>query len=186
MFRKLKRRRMKKTDYYKRLKLLKSGRFRLVVRKSLNNILVQIVEYGPKGDRILASAMTKELRKYGWLGGNNICSSYLTGLLIGYKAKRLGINEAILDKGLHPSTKGCKIYALVKGCLDAGIKIPIDENVLPNDERIFGKHIENYAKTIKKEGGHKNIFSLYKEKGLDAENISEHVSNVVNKIKESF
>jgi large subunit ribosomal protein L18 len=186
MFRKLKRRKIKKTNYYQRLKLLKSGKLRLVVRKSLNNMLAQIVKYEPKGDKVLVSSMTKELRKYGWLGGNNVCSAYLTGLLIGYKAKKLGINEAILDIGLHRSVKGCKIYALVKGCLDAGLHIPIGEEMLPSEDRILGKHIEKYAKILKEEGKYEKRFSNYKEKGLDAEHISEHVNEVMKKIKEAF
>jgi len=186
MFRKLKRRRMKKTDYYQRLELLKSGKLRLVVRKSLNNMLAQIVKYDPKGDKILISAMTKELRKYGWLGGNNVPAAYLTGLLIGYKAKRLGIKEAILDIGLHRSTKGCKIYALVKGCLDAGLHIPVGEEMIPSEDRILGKHIEEYAKILKNEGKYEKRFSKYKERGLDAQHISEHVKEVMEKIKESF
>ena len=37
-----KRKREGKTDYRKRLKLLKSDKLRFVVRKSLNNILTQI------------------------------------------------------------------------------------------------------------------------------------------------
>jgi len=186
MFKKLKRRRMKKTDYYQRLNLLKSGKFRLVIRKSLNNMLAQIVRYHPKGDQIITSAMTKELKKYGWLGGNNTCSAYLTGLLIGYKAKKIGINELVPDIGLNRSTKGCKIYALIKGCLDAGINININEKIIPSEDRILGKHIENYAKIIKEKGEYEKRFSKYKERGLDAEHISEHVVDIANKIKTFF
>ena len=49
------RRREGKTDYRKRLKLLLSRKPRLVVRKSLNNIIAQIVEYDEKGDRVVVS-----------------------------------------------------------------------------------------------------------------------------------
>lgn len=42
------RRREGKTNYHKRLKLLKSKKPRLVVRKTLNHHIAQIVVYDPK------------------------------------------------------------------------------------------------------------------------------------------
>ena len=55
------RRREGKTNYHKRLALLKSGKPRLVVRKTLNHHVAQIVLYDPKGDRTIVSAHTREL-----------------------------------------------------------------------------------------------------------------------------
>ena len=63
-----KRKRLGKTDYRKRLKLLLANKSRLVVRKSLKSILAQIVEYGEKGDKIVVSAHSSELKKYGYNG----------------------------------------------------------------------------------------------------------------------
>jgi len=57
------RRREGKTDYRKRLRLLKSRKTRIVVRNSLKNICVQFVGYDEVGDKILASAISKELIK---------------------------------------------------------------------------------------------------------------------------
>ena len=60
-----KRRREGKTDYRKRLKLLKSKKPRLVVRKSLKHVRAQIIKYSPKGDETLVSATSEELKKFG-------------------------------------------------------------------------------------------------------------------------
>lgn len=186
MFKKLKRRREKKTDYHQRLKLLKSGIPRLVVRRSLRNILAQVVKYDPNGDKIITSALSKELSKYGWKGGNNLPAAYLTGLLIGLKCKKLGINKMILDIGLERSIKGSKIYALAKGCSDAGIEIPIGDEVLPSPERISGKHIENYAKLLKEKGLYERFFSQTLKGGLKPEDISKHFQEVKKNILESL
>jgi len=47
------RRREGKTDYRKRLKLLRSRKVRMVVRKSIKNTQIQFVEYKEGGDNIL-------------------------------------------------------------------------------------------------------------------------------------
>jgi large subunit ribosomal protein L18 len=139
-----KRRRLEKTDYQKRLKLLSSGKSRLVVRKSLNYITAQIVGFDKKGDKSLAGITSKELKKIGWkFACDNLPAAYLTGLLIGKKAMKKKINEVILDAGLYPSTKGNRIYAAAKGAIDAGLKLPIGEEILPSEDRIKGKHISN-------------------------------------------
>ncbi|MEM0447425.1 MAG: 50S ribosomal protein L18, partial [Thermoplasmata archaeon] len=63
---KFRRRRQNRTDYRKRLSLLKSGLPRAIVRKTLKNTIVQIALYDEIGDRIVASAISKELKRYGW------------------------------------------------------------------------------------------------------------------------
>jgi large subunit ribosomal protein L18 len=137
-----KRRRIGKTDYKKRLKLLSSDKPRLVVRRSLNYMTAQIIKFDKKGDVVLAGVTSKELKKLNWkLACDNLPAAYLTGLLIGKLSQKNKIGEAILDSGLYPSTKGNRIYAVVKGAVDAGLKIPIDESILPSDDRIKGKHI---------------------------------------------
>jgi large subunit ribosomal protein L18 len=79
-----KRRRLGKTDYQRRLKLLSSDKPRLVVRRSLNYITVQIVKSDKKGDNILAGITSKQLKKYNWkFACDNLPAAYLTGLLIG-------------------------------------------------------------------------------------------------------
>jgi len=136
-----KRRREKKTNYRKRLALIKSEKIRLVIRKSLSNISVQFIDYKPNGDSTIASATSTELKKFGWDRTGNLPAAYLTGLLAGKKAKNKKIEEAILDLGLQTSTKGSRIYAALKGVLDAGINVPHSKEILPSEDRIKGKHI---------------------------------------------
>lgn len=137
-----KRRREGKTDYNKRLKLLKSRKRRLVIRKSLKYITAQVIEFDKKGDKILTAVTSKELKKLGWkFACDNIPASYLTGLLIGKKSLNKNINEVILNGGLYPSIKGSRIYAVVKGAKDAGLRISVGTEVLPSDDRIKGEHI---------------------------------------------
>ena len=137
-----KRREEGKTDYQRRLKLLKSGKPRLVVRKSLNYITAQIVEFTTKGDKTIISATSKELKKLGWnFAADNLPAAYLTGMIIAKKCKEKNISEVILDIGLYASTKGNRIYAVVKGAVDGGLKIPVSEEILPSEDRISGKHI---------------------------------------------
>jgi large subunit ribosomal protein L18 len=136
-----KRRREEKTNYKKRLALLKSEKTRLVIRKSLSNISIQFINFKPTGDEALVSAVSTELKKFGWTRGGNIPAAYLTGLLAGKKAKEKNIKEAVLDLGLQTSTKGSRLYAALKGVVDSGVNVPHSKDILPSEERINGKHI---------------------------------------------
>lgn len=124
-----------KTSYRNRLRLLVSRKPRLVIRKSLNNVLFQITEYSDKGDKILISAHSNQLKKIGWNGHKgNMASAYLTGLICGLKAKSKNIKEAVLDLGLSPSIKGSVLYAGLKGAVDSGLLIPHSSEVFPKTE----------------------------------------------------
>ena len=183
------RRREGKTNYHKRLALLKSGKPRLVVRKTLNHHVAQIVLYAPEGDKTVVSAHTRELmRDFGWKGhGGNTPSAYLLGLLIGYKALEKGIEEAILDIGLHPPTKGSSIFAVLKGAVDAGLNAPHSEEIYPGEERINGRHIAEYAKMLKEDDeNYKKQFGGYIVKGLEPEKLPEHFEEVKARIIEKF
>lgn len=146
-----KRRRLQKTNFKKRLALLKSGKTRLVIRKSLENIRVQFIGFKTGGDKTEASAFSAELGNLGWKSGlGNLPAAYLTGMLAGMRAKKAGISGAVFDLGLQTSTKGSRIYAALKGAVDAGLSIPHSEDILPDEERISGKHIQS-RKGIEKE-----------------------------------
>lgn len=179
-----KRKREGKTHYKKRLKILLSNKFRLVVRKSLNSIKASIVKYDPKGDRIIFTVDSKTLEKFGWKGNTgNLPSAYLTGMIIGKKALQNGIKEAILDIGLNNSTKGSRLYAALAGALDAGMRIPSNTEVLPPKERISGEHISQYAKSIKNDKPrYERQFYDYIRKGLNPEDIVKHFNEVKVKI----
>ena len=140
---KLRRHRDGRTDYRRRLKLLKSRKIRIVVRKSLKNIKVQFIKYYPEGDKILVSAISNELvKKFNWKYSTaTISASYLTGLLAGTKAIDKGVKEGILDIGRNSPTAGNKLFAALKGIIDAGIECPHDESKMPSEDRIQGKHL---------------------------------------------
>ncbi len=132
-----------RTDYRKRLRLLKSRKIRIVFRKSLKNIRVQFVEYAPEGDKIIVSAISNELIKnYNWKYSTaTIPAAYLTGLLAGKKANDKGIKEGVVDIGRYRPTTGNKLFAALKGVIDAGIDCPHDDIKIPGEDRIFGKHL---------------------------------------------
>ncbi len=177
------RKRIGKTNYKKRLKLLSAKKPRLVIRKSLNNIIAQIVEYNPKGDKIILSTHSRELMKYGWnLNLGNLPSAYLVGLLIGIKAVKKNIKSAILDIGLQKSVKGSRIYAVLKGCIDAGLDIPHSPEILPTEERIKGKHIADYYSVLKKNNQLGNKFSTYEKNKVVLENFMKYFEETKNKI----
>jgi large subunit ribosomal protein L18 len=95
-----------------------------------------------EGDTVIASASSIELRKLGWNGSTaNLPTAYLTGLLAGKRAMEQKIDTAVLDIGLSSPVKGSKIFASLRGMLDAGISIPHGEKIFPSEERISGKHI---------------------------------------------
>jgi large subunit ribosomal protein L18 len=122
--------------------LLQSRRPRLVVRKTNTTTIVQIVNASVVGDSTVASAISTELSNHGWVAGTgNIPSAYLTGLLAGLRAKSRGVKVAILDVGLNPPVRGSRVYAALKGAVDAGLEIPYSPDVIPDDSRISGQHI---------------------------------------------
>jgi len=141
------RKRENKTDYKARLSLIKSQKARFVVRKSMKHMIIQIVSYNPSGDKVLATITTSNLKKMGWKHStSNIPSAYLAGMIAGKKAKELKITEGVLDIGLAPSIKGSRLYAALKGLVDAGIAIPSSEKIFPSEERLSGKHIADFRK----------------------------------------
>lgn len=176
------RRREKKTDYSTRLGLLRSGKTRAVIRKTLTGMSIQFVDYNVDGDITKVSAVTADLKKFGWKAHTgNIPSSYLIGLIGGLRAKAVGIEEAILDVGLQTSTKGSRIYAALKGIIDAGVTMPHSEEILPDDARVSGDHIAKYAQSM--DGEKKNkMFSKYIAAGVNPDEVSKHFSDIKQKI----
>jgi large subunit ribosomal protein L18 len=177
-----KRKRSGLTNYRKRLRLLKSEKLRLVIRKSLNNLVIQAVSYDSKGDKVLSSISTKHLLKFGWNAyRGNIPSAYLTGLLAGKKFKKLNVKELIVDFGLQK--KGLRLYSALKGVIDTGIKVPCSEKKLPDEKIISGEKIAEYAKSLD-EDKYKKQFSNYIKNKIDVKNFTNYFNEVKKKIME--
>ena len=176
----LRRRREGKTDYQARKALVTSRKPRLVTRGSLKNIEAQIIVAKPHGDEVLVSAHSRELIKsFGWKAPTgNIPAAYLTGLLVGLKAKGAGIAEAILDLGLVSPTKGSRTFAVLSGVVDAGVAVPHSEEKIVK-ERMKGEHIAKYAKNLGAGSEEYTAkFSQYTANGVAPEKIAEHFAKV--------
>jgi len=142
------RRREAKTNYSKRIKLLKGNSPRLVFRKTNKYFIVQYVVSKEAKDKVEVGINSKALLKYGWpkqakSGLKSLSASYLTGFLMGQKIsdKKVPIIDFGMIKNLHKT----KIYAFVKGLIDAGIKIKYnkEKEIFPSEERIKGEHLKN-------------------------------------------
>ena len=175
------------TDYRKRLKILSSNKPRLVVRKSLKNIQAFIVEYDKKGDIVKVKSHSNNLKKFGWEHNTgNVPSAYLVGFLLGKRAKDANLDEAILDIGLQKSIRGSRIYTVLAGATDAGLKIPHNKEILPSKERVSGKHIVHYAESLKKnESALTKQFGKYLKNNIDPQNITKKFEEVKNNIEKS-
>jgi len=179
-----KRRREGKTDYRARLNLIGLDKSRLVVRITNKHTIAQIINVKVNGDETLVSAHSNELKNMGWLGsGKNTSAAYLTGFLLGKKALEAGIISAVLDIGLKSSTRGARIFATLKGAVDAGLEVPYSDIILPADERIRGEHVAAYAESLSDEEVEKR-FSQYIKNGLSPKDLPDHFDSIKQKIEE--
>jgi len=172
----MRRRREVRTDYHQRLRLLKSGKPRLVARKSNNQTTAQLVATGPQGDETIASATSADLAEYGWEAPTgNLPAAYLTGYLAGKRAVDAGAEQAVLDIGLNTATPGNKVFAVQEGAIDAGLDIPHNADVFADWERTRGQHIADYAESLDE--------GLYSG-GFDATTLPEHFDDVLEALQE--
>jgi len=175
------RRRENRTDYRLRKRLISSRLPRLVIRRSLKHTYLQLVEAKIEGDKVLVSASTAELRKYGWKGGTgNVPAAYLAGFLIGKKALAKGISKAIVDINGYAVTKSNRILNAMKGAIDSGMEIPHGEEILPDEDRTKGTAIAEYASALQSEdpAKYQRMFSSYLKSELPPEGIVEHFESV--------
>ena len=141
------RRRQAKTDYRKRLNLLKSDSPRINFRKSNRYIISQYVLSKEAQDRILFGITSKKLIDYGWPKENtgslkSLTASYFTGYLAGKIILKNKYKNPIFDVGMIKTINKTKVYAFIKGLLDSGVKIKCPEKCLPDENRIKGKHLK--------------------------------------------
>jgi large subunit ribosomal protein L18 len=173
----MRRRREARTNYHQRLRLLKSGKPRLVARKSNRHVRAQLILTGPQGDQTIASATSEDLAEYGWEAPTgNLPAAYLTGLLAGKRAVEAGLESAVLDIGLNTATPGNKVFAVQEGVIDAGLEVPHNDEVFADWERTRGEHIAEYAES--QDGLYAGDF--------DATTLPEHFDTVRERLMEEL
>ncbi|PVU93839.1 hypothetical protein BB561_002994 [Smittium simulii] len=209
---KFRRRREGKTDYYARKRLVvqaknkyNSPKYRLVVRFTNTDVIVQVVYAKIQGDFVLASAYSHELPRYGVKAGlTNWAAAYCTGLLAARRVlTKLGLNEkyvgvaeadgsytttdpvddaprpfkAFLDVGLKRTTTGAKVFAAMKGASDGGMYIPHSERRFPGYD-VESSELD--AEVLRKYiyGGHVADFMRELEEE-DAEKYARHFSRFI-------
>jgi len=171
------RRRRGATDYRARRKAISSKGTLLAVRVSGKNVTAQFLRPTITGDLVLSSAHSRILRKLGWKGSlKSLPACYLLGLWAGGKAKREGIESAIVYNGPAPFVKGSRISAFVKGVIDAGVQIPFSEEALPSEERLTGSSIVSYAAELAKQdrAAYERRFSALIKLGFKPEDYAEN------------
>jgi len=187
---KYRRRREGKTDYYARKRLITQAKnkynapkYRLVVRFTNKEVIVQIIYARISGDFVLTAARSKELPRYGINHGlTNWTAAYATGLLAARRAlTKLGLadkyegvaepdgtisttqalddedaprpSKVYLDVGLKRTSTGSRVFGALKGASDGGLYIPHNEKRFPGYDP-EGKQLD--AEVLKKYifGGH--------------------------------
>lgn len=132
--------------------MLESGKPRIIIRKSNKYIIIQYVESKIAQDSVKKAISSNELLEYGWpkekIGSlKSIPAAYLTGLLFGKSIKDL--KPAVFDLGLARSTKGSRIYAALKGLVDAGFDIPHGKEIFPEEKRIQNENVKDFFEKVK-------------------------------------
>lgn len=145
-----KRRRKGKTNYLKRMNLLKGNSPRIIFRKTNRYVVSQYVSSKNAQDKVEININSKHLEKYGWpkeFSGSlkSIPSCYLTGFLIGKKILKEKKKTPLVDFGIMTPKHKTRPYAFLKGLIDAGIQIPNkpeNKKIFPGEERIKGKDLK--------------------------------------------
>ena len=144
-----------KTDYKARLSLLKSGKPRLVARKTNRYVIAQIIEAKQAQDKIILGINSKMLLAKGWPKDKegslkSLQAAYLTGFILGKLAQEKNIKSAIFEIGINRNVKKSRLYAVLKGALDAGLNIPHNPEALPSlSDLQKNERLKNFIERIK-------------------------------------
>jgi len=182
------RRREGKTNYHVRKKVLLSRLPFFVIRIANKNAILQIMEAKIEGDKVIASVHTKQLQKFGWpFSRKNTPACYLAGLTLGLRAKEKVNSDIIVYMGTSPYISGSRATAAIKGLLDAGLSVRVDPETFPDEGRIKGEHIVEYARKLRELDFslYNRRFSNYVREGLNVEDMPKIFEEVKQKIIES-
>jgi large subunit ribosomal protein L5e len=191
-----------------------SPKYRIVARTTNKDIIAQLVCSTITGDKVVMSAYAHELKQYGLtVGLTNYAACYCVGLLLArrvlkhfnldstyqgqtavdgelYQVERAdgaqGPFRCFLDVGLARTSKGARVFGVLKGAADGGLAVPHNTKRFPgyNPEdssynagehrgQIFGQHVANYMRTLQEEDddAYKRQFSRFIKAGVNADNI---------------
>ena len=149
MKRTLKRRRKEnKTNYLKRMNLLKSEKPRLIFRRTNKYFVMQYIYSESARDKIVFGFTSKELLKYGWPKTSegslkSIPASYLSGFLIGKNILSKKLKTPIVDLGMTRTLYKTRVYSFLKGLIDSGLKINCKNETFPDEKTICGQDLKN-------------------------------------------
>ncbi|KAJ3354769.1 60S ribosomal protein L5 [Entophlyctis luteolus] len=205
-----------------------SPKYRLVVRITNKDIIAQIVYAKIQGDVVLSSAYSHELPRYGVkVGLTNWSAAYCTGLLVARRVlTQLGLADkyegnttidgtyyeveaeddaprpfqCFLDVGLRRTTTGSRVFGVLKGAVDGGLKIPHSENRFPGWDTsakqldaetlrkyIVGGHVSEYMAELEEddEDSYKRQFAKYIEEEITPDDFEEMYEKAHEAIREN-
>lgn len=200
-------------------------KYRLVVRFTNKDIICQIVAARLAGDEVQTAAYAHELPRYGIKHGlTNFSAAYCVGLLAARRhLQKLGLDEtykgveevdgemyeiedeedrrpftALLDLGLVATSTGNKVFAVMKGAIDGGIRVPHSEKRFPAyskeegfdpeelKSRIIGTHVAEYMNYLieEDEDAYQKQFATYIADGVEPDDIEDMYLEAHKKIRE--
>jgi len=203
-----------------------SPKYRLVARFSNTDITVQITKATIKGDIVMTAAYGHELVRFGAKAGfKSYAGAYATGLLAARRIlKKIRLDGdyvgqvkpdgtafiteqhgekkpffVLLDTGLKRTTKGSRVFGVLKGALDGGLEIPHKNKRFPGynatadtfdptvlRKHIFDGHVANYMKLLEQSNPPKYArqFSKYIKAGVKADGVESMWAKVHSAIRE--
>jgi len=201
-------------------------KYRVVARITNKDVIAQLIYSTITGDKVVVAAYAHELPGYGLpVGLTNYAACYCVGLLLARRALRhykldeiyegqteidgeqydvepvagqRGPFRCYLDVGLARTSKGARIFAVLKGCVDGGMSIPHKykrfpgytpaegeeaENYDAAEHRryIFGQHVADYMKHLQEgddDEDYKKQFSRFIKHGITADGLEALYSKV--------
>ena len=181
------RRREGKTDYRKRKGIIVGKSPFVSIRISGKYIYSQIMKPTATGDLTLCAASSRDLvKKFGWKGSTkNLPGAYLTGFYLGQLAGKENVKKAVVYSGVGRFVHGSRIASVVNGAKDAGLDIAVNEESLPEESRVRGKHIADYAKKLEQEDKEKfnQVFSKILSSGMNPSEYPAHFETVKSSIE---
>lgn len=141
------RRKENKTDYHKRISLLKGGIPRVTFRKTNRYIIAEYVTSKEAQDSVVFGVTSRILLNHGWpedMQGSlkSLSAAYLTGFYLGKQIVHKKLETPIIDIGMIRNVNKGKVFAFIKGIVDSGVKAKHEEKTFPDEDRIKGKNLK--------------------------------------------